>query len=144
MVTGSIALAAAAMFAGAAFYINFAEHPARMYLPVDRAVQQWRPSYKRGFAMQSILAIAGGVFAILTWYRGGGGAWLAGGLLLLANWPYTLMVIMPTNRQLSLPGAGEDPASAELLRRWNRLHAVRTALGMVAVAAMIIGTLDWQ
>ena len=141
MLFGLIALICAAFFAGAAFYINVAEHPARMSIPTSFAVLQWRPSYARGFAMQATLAVIGGGAALWQWYVAGNNAWLIGGVLLLANWPYTLLVIMPTNHILEAEGAELREESAGLLRRWNRLHMVRTALSLLAVGAMAIGAM---
>ena len=42
-----IATLCAALFAGAALYINLVEHPARMGLETRIAALQWAPSYKR-------------------------------------------------------------------------------------------------
>jgi Domain of unknown function (DUF1772) len=137
MLAGLIALIAAAAFAAAAFYINFAEHPARMAIPVEMAVRQWRPSYKRGFIMQSSLAVIGGLSALWQGYAGGGFLWLAGGVVLLANWPFTLLVIMPVNHRLHVPGSELGPEAAGLLQRWNRLHAVRTILGLLATGMLL-------
>jgi hypothetical protein len=139
MLAGLFALVIAAAFSGAAFYINFAEHPARMRLPVEASLDQWRPSYKRGFMLQATLAVAGGALAIWQWHATGGGLWLAGGLVLLANWPFTLLVIMPTNRRLLAEGAGTAADTPDLLIRWNRLHAVRTLLGLLATALLFTG-----
>ena len=141
MLIGLIALICASLFAGAAFYINVAEHPARMLIPSNFAVLQWRPSYARGFAMQATLAVIGGCAALWQWYAAGGAAWLIGGVLLLANWPYTLLVIMPTNHILEAEGAETSAAADSLLRRWNRLHAVRTGLSLLAVGAMLVGAM---
>ncbi|MFM5954963.1 MAG: DUF1772 domain-containing protein [Novosphingobium sp.] len=141
MIAGLLALIAAAVFAGAAFYINIAEHPARMQLPVRAAVRQWAPSYKRGFAMQASLAVVGGLAAIAQWYVGGGALWLAGGLILLANWPFTMLVIMPVNKRLLASDDLSDSAITGLLADWNRLHRVRTVLGILATATMLIASL---
>ena len=53
--------------------------------------------------------------------------------------PFTFIVIMPTNHRLL--EAGRDLASAEthsLLERWGRLHAVRSALSLIAAALFIV------
>lgn len=138
MFLGPLALIAAAMFAGAAFYINFAEHPARMKLPAAAALMQWKPAYKRGFIMQSSLAIAGFVLGMAAWWQTGDWRWVAGAVAMIASWPFTLAVIMPVNHVLSAtePSAANDETLG-LMARWNALHAVRTALGMTAAAIFL-------
>jgi hypothetical protein len=141
MLAGQIALIVAAAFASAAFYINFAEHPARMLLPAKVAVRQWAPSYKRGFTMQATLAVVGGLAALSQCYLSGGLLWAVGGVILLANWPFTMLGIMPINHRLLASGELPEAEVATLLQRWNRLHSVRTGLGIVATAAMLIASL---
>ena len=139
MIWGLLALVTAAAFAGAAIYINVAEHPARLGLPVGPLLTQWKPSYARGFAMQASLAVFGGVAGAIAWWKTGDGLWLAGAVMLLSNWPYTLLGIMPTNRQL-LATAPEsaDAVTRSLLQRWGRLHAVRSGLGAVATMLFLV------
>ena len=51
--------------------------------------------------------------------------------------PYTLVVILPTNKRLLDRALSPDaPETRQLLRRWTALHAVRTVLGLAAAAAM--------
>lgn len=49
------------------------------------------------------------------------------------QWPYTLLVIRPTNnRLLATPLEGANADTRALIRKWAALHAVRTALGGAA------------
>jgi len=139
MFAGHLALVIAALFTGAAFYISFAEQPARLGLDDHALLAQWKPSYKRGFAMQAPLAVAGFVLGTAAWWVTGRPAFLIGGILLLANWPWTLLGIVPTNKALMAMDAGEDgPESRALIVKWNRLHSIRTALGCLATLAFLI------
>ena len=136
---GLLALTVAALFTGAAFYINFAEQPARLALDDRALLAQWKPSYKRGYAMQATLAMIGFLFGLLAWWLSGQPAFLAGALLIVANWPWSVLGIFPTNKKLM----ATEPASAGadtrlLIRQWNRLHAVRTLLGALAVVAFLV------
>jgi hypothetical protein len=128
-----IATFCAAIFAGAALYINLAEHPARLGLETSIAATQWGPSYKRATWMQAPLALLSFVASGAAWLMGGGVPWLVAAALIGAVVPFTLIVIMPINHKLLAPG--RDLGSAEtraLLERWGKLHAVRTVLSLLA------------
>ena len=127
------AIIAAALFAGAALYINIAEHPARMMLDTRSAAGQWAPSYGRATWMQAPLALISLAAGLGAWAQGAGVGWAVAALLIGAVVPFTLVGIMPTNKALLAPG--RDLGTAEtrtLLERWGRLHAVRTVLSLVA------------
>lgn len=129
-----IALMATTIFAGAAIYITFVEHPARMSCSTELAATQWAPSYKRATLMQAPLAIIGFIFGTWSWWLGGGFAWLLGALLILAVVPFTLLVIAPLVNT-PLLAEGRDLNSAEtraLLVKWGQLHALRSVLGLAA------------
>lgn len=127
-----LAVLTATLFAGAAIYINVAEHPARLSCGTEIAATQWAPSYRRATMMQAPLAMAAMTAGI---GRGlyGGEVWFAGAALIGSVVPFTLLVIAPTNRRLLDPAG--DRRSVEtrgLLDKWGRLHAVRSALSFVA------------
>jgi hypothetical protein len=128
-----IATFSAALFAGAALYINVAEHPARMTLDTRFAAAQWAPSYRRATWMQAPLALLSLVTGVASWLLGGGLGWAIAALLIGAVVPFTLIGIMPTNKALLAPG--RDLGAAEtriLLEHWAKLHWVRTALSLAA------------
>ena len=133
MIPQVVATLASGTFFGAAAYVNLVEQPARMSCGVPLAVAEWRPSYKRGTLMQAPLALIGSVSALWAWWLEGGTSWLTGGILLLLVVPFTLVVILPTNKRLE--SRELDPRSEEagrLLRRWGRFHAVRSVLSGLA------------
>jgi hypothetical protein len=136
MFAGYLALVIAAAFSGAAFYVNFAEQHARLTLDDRALLAQWQPSYKRGYIMQGTLAIASAFFGLLAAILTHRWPWVIGALLIAANWPYTILIIRPTNAQLmATPLAEADEATRGLIRQWGRLHAVRTALGIASLFA---------
>jgi Anthrone oxygenase len=139
MLLGYFALTTAALFTGAAFYVNFAEQPARLTLDDRALLTQWKPSYKRGYMMQATLAIVGFAFGALAFWQTGRLSFLIGALLMLANWPWTLAAIMPVNKILmATEPTNAGPESRALLVKWNGLHAVRTALGALATLVFLI------
>jgi anthrone oxygenase-like protein len=139
MLIGHLALTIAALFTGAAFYVNFAEQPARLGLKDRPLLVEWKAAYQRGFVMQASLAMAGFVLGAIAWWQTGMPAFLIGALLMLAPWPWTLLAIMPTNKVLM----ATDPAKAgaetrALIVKWNRLHLVRTVLGALATLTFLL------
>src|SRR5215470_17074095 len=115
-----LALATAAAFTGAAIYVNVAEQPARLGLDNKALLAQWQPSYVRGFAMQASLALASALFGLLAYWLTRDGRSLIGAALIFANWPYTLIVILPVNKRLE--ATAPDAANAEtreLVERWG-------------------------
>jgi hypothetical protein len=143
MMAGECALIVAALFTGAAFYINFAEQPARLQLDNGAMLVQWKAAYKRGFAMQATLAVIGFLLGLIAAWQTGRVAFVVGSCFMLANWPWTVFRMFPTNADLmdTSPGAAGHE-TRELLVRWNSLHAVRTALGAFAIVAFVLALAD--
>jgi uncharacterized membrane protein len=128
-----VAALTAGLFAGAALYINVAEHPARMGLETRMAALQWAPSYKRATWLQAPLAILSLLCGVAVWLLGGGWGWLVAAVLVGAVVPVTFVIIMPTNHRLLAPDRDlSSSETRELLARWGRLHAVRTVLSLAA------------
>jgi anthrone oxygenase-like protein len=140
MILEVLATLCAGLFAGAAIYINAVEHPARLACGTALAVREFAPSYHRATVMQASLAVVGLLASVGAWWRAGHGVCLVGGLLLGAVVPFTLLGILPTNRRLLAPSLDPDSLeAAALLRRWGRLHAVRSVLGGVAFGILLVG-----
>ena len=102
-------------------------------------VTEFGPSYRRAAVLQALLAAVAFVAASLAWIGSHKMVWLLGGLLIVAVIPFTLIVILPTNRKLldqSLDRSSQE--ARQLLTRWGRLHAVRTILSLMAFMLFIV------
>lgn len=128
-----LAVLATTLFAGAAIYINLAEHPARMECGTAFAASVFGPSYRRAAVMQVTLALIATAGAGGAWFMGAAVTWLGGALLIFAVIPFTLLVMMPTNKKLLNPAIDRTSETVQrLLQRWGRLHAVRSVFSLAA------------
>jgi predicted acyltransferase len=133
---GSLAVALAAFFAGAAIYITVAEQPARLLLDNENSLLEWKNTYPVGVRLQGTLAILAGLAGIWAWWLSRDWRWILGAVLMLANWPYTFIVMHPVNTELGeLTGGG--PRSRTLIETWGSLHAVRGGLGLLATLTFL-------
>jgi hypothetical protein len=137
-----IAVLSCALFTGAAVYITFVEHPARMQCGVEIAATEFPPSYRRATVMQATSAALGLVSSVTAWLAGATLWWLVAGVLLGSVIPFTLIVILPTNKRLLSPTLDKRSIEAErLLTRWGRLHAVRSVLSGLALLLFLYLTI---
>jgi hypothetical protein len=138
MLPGLFALSVAAIFTGAALYVNVAEQPARLLLDDSALLGEWKPSYKRGAVMQASLALIGCVLGLAAWWQTSHRGFLLGAVAMVAPWPWTLLAIKSTNDALLATAPDQDgPPTRALLEKWGMLHAVRTTLGALASLAYL-------
>ena len=137
-----IAILSCCLFAGAALYINLAEHPARMQCGTELAATVFGPSYKRAAKMQATLAVVATICAIGSWLSSGSIFWLVGAFLIFFVIPFTLVVIRPINDQLLAPNPDRrSTATQALLVHWGHLHAIRTTASLAATAIFLLAAL---
>ena len=136
--SGELALIVAALFAGAAVFVNVAEQPARLSLADGPMLLEWQNSYNKAAPMQAGLALVSSVLGFIAAWQTKDMRWLVGAILILANWPYTLLVIKPTNDRLHATKPDDaNAATRDLIASWGYLHAGRSALGLAATAAYL-------
>src|SRR5258706_2059999 len=138
MAFGLLALIAAAIFTGAALYVNAAEQPARLLLDDRALLTEWKPSYKRGAAMQAPLALLGCLLGLIAWRQTSQAGFLVGAIAMIAPWPWTLIGIKPTNETLLATEPDQaGPQILALVVKSSALHEVRTAFGTLATLAFL-------
>jgi len=129
-----VAVLTCGLFTGASVYINLVEHPARMECGVEITATGFAPSYRRATVMQATCAALGPLSSVAAWLAGATFWWLVAGALLGSVIPFTLFVILPTNKLLLSPTLDRQSVEAErLLARWGTLHAVRSVLSGTAL-----------
>lgn len=135
---GLLALTSSAAFFGIALYINLAEQPARLVLPDTAMLAQWQASFAVGIKLQGAMTVIAGLLGLLAWYLNRSWLWLAGGLLMLVNWPWTLLMIAPINDQLTvMPATEAIGAARKLVEQWGQLHGMRTLISFTAMVTFL-------
>src|SRR3954452_19948321 len=138
MLAALLALVLAAAFAGAAIFVNIAEQPARLALDDPALLLEWQKSYNRAAPMQGGLALLAALLGFLAAWQLHDWRLVVGGLLILANWLYTLLAIKPTNDRLHAikPEQGNAETQQAIIA-WGHLHGGRSALGVAATLVFL-------
>jgi hypothetical protein len=134
----TLATASATLFTAWALYVSLVEHPARRETGPAAARVAFRSSYRRAAPWQassSIVSLLTGVLAALVTRQP---MWAVGGIVVGAAVPFTLLVVMPTNRRLLASDPLGDGEAADLLERWGRLHWIRSSLGAIGLAVLLV------
>jgi hypothetical protein len=125
------------LFAGVALYISVVEQPARLASSPDVALAEWRFSYRRAAILQIVLVTVGVLSAIAAFYSGRGVSVFVAGMLLAIVVGWTLIAVMPVNRQLLDPArTSTTPDTDVLLKKWGRLHMIRTIAALLSLAEL--------
>lgn len=137
-----VAMVCTTLYAGAALHLAVVEYPAWSRVGAEAALVQSVNSFQRAPLLQMPVAAAGCVAGIAVSLAGGGAMWTVAAVLIGFVVPFSL-VIMPVNRSLFAPGREPDSAETRrLLNEWGAKHKVRTALSVIAAAAMILQFID--
>ena len=72
MIWGTLALAFAAAFTGASFYVNWVEQPARLKLEDAALLSEWGPSDSRGVSLLAALALLAAIAGFIAYFDSAG------------------------------------------------------------------------
>ena len=123
-----VAVLTCGLFAGAAVYVSLVEHPARMECGVEIATAEFPPSYHRGTIMQVTLAAACLLSSFAAWLAGATFWWVVAGVLQVLVIPFTLIVILPTNKQLLSPALDRRSAQSGKALRFMQITSVMVSI----------------
>jgi Domain of unknown function (DUF1772) len=133
MIWGTLALAFAAAFTGASFYVNWVEQPARLRLDEEALLSEWGPSDSRGVALLATLALLAAVAGFIAYFESQDVRFAFGALLIIASWLYAFFVMAPLDNQIRSLRGGEVAAARALVRQWGIVESGLTAIGAAAV-----------
>lgn len=134
-----LALFCTGAFFGVALAISLIQHPVVMDAGVGIAEKLFPGLYFKAAPIQVVFAMLGSVSGLMQWLLGSGLGWLAGTVLLFFVIPYTLLVIKPLNdRLLDDEHVLDEEQAGKLLKRWGKLHAVRTTCSGLAFLIFLL------
>ena len=133
MTPGSLALALAAAFFGAALYVNLVEQPARLALDDEAILHEWTPSDRRGVALILGLSLLSEALGLVAYFASQEDVrWAIGALIVILVWPYTFFAMAPLNNQILTLTSKDVGAARALVRQWGLLEYGQTAIGLAA------------
>ena len=133
MIWGTFALAFAAAFTGASFYVNWVEQPARLALDEEALLSEWGPSDSRGVSLLAAIALAAAITGLIAYFETQDVRWAFGALVIIASWLYAYFVMAPLDNQIRSLRGGEVAAARALVRQWGIVESGLTAIGAAAV-----------
>jgi hypothetical protein len=142
MIWGTIALVFTAAFAGASFYVNWVEQPARLQLEEEALLSEWGPSDSRGVALLSAFALAAAITGFIAYFESEDIRWAFGALLMIGSWPYVYFVMAPFDNQIRSLRGGDVAAARALVRLWGMVELGLTAIGLAALV-IFLWTIAW-
>jgi hypothetical protein len=133
MIWGTFALALAAAFTGASFYVNWVEQPARLKLDDAALLSEWGPSDSRGVSLLAALALLAAIAGFIAYFGSQDVRWAFGAIVMILSWPYAFFFMSPLDNQIRSLRGGEVAAARALVRQWGIVESGMTAIGLAAV-----------
>jgi Domain of unknown function (DUF1772) len=137
MISGTLALAFAAAFTGASFYVNWVEQPARLKLDDAALLSEWGPSDSRGVALLAGLALLAAIAGFIAYFDTQDVRWAFGAIVMILSWPYAFFLMSPLDNQVRSLRGGDVAAARALVRQWGIVESGLTAIGAVAVLVLL-------
>jgi hypothetical protein len=137
MISGTLALAFAAAFTGASFYVNWVEQPARLKLDDAALLSEWGPSDSRGVALLVGLALLAAIAGFIAYFDTQDVRWAFGAIVMILSWPYAFFLMSPLDNQVRSLRGGDVAAARALVRQWGIVESGLTAIGVVAVLVLL-------
>ncbi len=133
MIWGTFALAFAAAFTGASFYVNWVEQPARLKLDEEALLSEWGPSDSRGVSLLIALALVATIAGFIAYFGSEDVRWAFGAVIIILSWPYAFFFMSPLDNQIRSLRGGDVAAARALVRQWGIVESGMTAIGAAAV-----------
>ena len=92
--------------------------------------------YSRVAPLQASLTTISAVSSIIAFYMNNNRAYLYAGLMMATVVPYTLIFMKPTSNKIKRNDQDAE-TTKRLVKKWGKLHVVRTAIGLVALGLVL-------
>jgi Domain of unknown function (DUF1772) len=137
MIWGTFALAFAAAFTGASFYVNWVEQPARLALDDAALLSEWGPSDSRGVLLLAVFALLAAIAGFIAYFGSEDVRWAFGAIVMILSWPYAFFFMSPLDNQIRSLRGGQVAAARALVRQWGIVESGMTAIGAAGVVIFL-------